>query len=182
MDDHTVRARIAEVEEALAAVEGLATAPRETALAAVGALVELYGEGWTRALARLERACPDAAAFLAEDELLGHLLMIHGLHPLAPETRVRRALREVKKSVDADLRVELLDIDQGVAHVRLSGNGTSGAALANLVEGVVQSAAPELERVDIELPSGAGTEQPPLVQIQLSRPGEARASAAEGRP
>ena len=182
MDDHTVRARVAEVEEALAAVEGLAAAPRETALAAVGALVELYGEGWSRALARLERAAPDAAAFLAEDELLGHLLMIHGLHPLAAETRVRRALREVKRSVGERLQVELLDIDHGVAHVRLRGDGTIGSALANLVEGVVQSAAPELDRVDIELPSGPAPDQPaPLVQIQRSRPGKTPAGAAEGR-
>ena len=180
MDDHTVRARVAEVEEALASVEGLAPAPRETALAAVAALVELYGEGWARALARLERACPDAAAFLAEDELLGHLLMIHGLHPLAAETRVRRALRAVRNSVDADgVELELLDIDEGVAHVRLGGNGVSGSKLPELVEGVVRSAAPELERIEIET-AGPAVAPPALVQIERSRPDEASAATLEG--
>jgi hypothetical protein len=185
VDDGTVRERVGEVEQAIASLEGLPPAPRETALAAFGALVELYGEAWARALDHLERTSPDALPGLAEDELVGHLLMIHGLHPSSVEKRVRQALDDLAATVDADgCRVELLGVDGATARLRLNGGGGVAApGLSSLVEGAVRSAAPELERVEIEL-AGAAAAEPPraLVQIQVSRPGrERKERAAEVR-
>ena len=180
MDDGTVRERVGEVEQAIASLEGLPPAPRETALAAFGALVELYGEAWARALEHLERTSPEALAGLAEDELVGHLLMIHGLHPLSVESRVRRAVGAVVSAVDGEgLEVELVDLDGRAARLRVNARGgVPAAGLVDLLEGAVRSAAPELERVEIESPAAGAPDRPPaLVQIQRSRPGKDRAEA-----
>ena len=183
MDDGTVRERVGEVEQAIAHLEGLPPAQRETALAAFAALVELYGEAWARALDHLERTSPDALAGLAADELVGHLLMIHGLHPLSVEKRVRQALEQVEAAVDANgLEVELLSVDGVAARLRLSGRGGPLAAgLSDLLESAVRSAAPELDHVEIESPRVASERPPALVQIQLSRRGKESVAAVEGK-
>ena len=157
MDERAVAERVARVEGALEALEGLPAGPRGTALEAVAALVELYGEGWARALEAVEAACPGASASLAGDELVGHLLMVHGLHPVAVEARVRGVLEEVEASVNADgLTLELLGVEDGVARLRFHGDGHAAPGLQGLVEGAVLQAAPELERVEVEVPPGFG--------------------------
>ena len=60
---------------------------RDIATELVQALLDLYGE----ALARMMEHVPDAEA-LADDELISHLLMLHGIHPVPLEARVRGAL------------------------------------------------------------------------------------------
>lgn len=167
------------MEEALEQLEGLPSAPRETAMDAVAALVELYGEGWARALACVDVQCPGGAEALAEDELVSHLLMIHGLHPTDIEGRVRGALEEVGSAVNADgLEVELLGIDGGVARLRFGGNGhTPITGLQDLVEQTVFQAAPELERVDVELPTPVGGKGEPAL-VQLRRPPRVEAEGA----
>lgn len=180
MDDRAVRDRVVRVERALEALEGLPAGPRRTALDAVGLLVELYGEGWARALARLEASRPGAASALAEDELVGHLLLIHGLHPDDVESRVREALETVERAVNADgLRIELVELGESVARLRFDGNGHEPAAgFRDLVQQTVLGAAPELELVEIEMPASAngGSAGPALVQLR--RP----ARQGEGEP
>src|SRR5918911_2322999 len=77
----------AEVRELVARVEGLLGDLDVRGTKAVQALVELYGE----ALARFV-----AGADPVEDELLSHLLLVHDLHPVDVETRVRRAIDDVR--------------------------------------------------------------------------------------
>ncbi len=77
------RGRVRRVERALEAIDGMPASQRERALEALQAVLELYGGCLERVLERLE--APDSTvrpADLARDELIGHLLMIHGLHPL----------------------------------------------------------------------------------------------------
>jgi Fe-S cluster biogenesis protein NfuA len=153
MDDAEVRRLVERVEGLL---EELAGAPKATE--AVQALVELYGE----ALARFLRGADPA-----EDELLSHLLLVHDLHPVDVETRVRRALDEVRPYLGSHGGdVELLAVEDGVARLRLSGtcNGcpSSTATLRNAIEEAVMRAAPDLERIDAE---GVAEPQPTIVQI-----------------
>jgi hypothetical protein len=82
MEDEQVTELVARVEVALGAVEALPTEARECALDALAELLALYGEGWRRALAVIAaRSGPNAVDRLVADELVGHLLMVHGLHP-----------------------------------------------------------------------------------------------------
>ena len=148
----------AEVRELVARVESLLGGLDERATEAVQALVELYGE----ALARFV-----AGADPTKDELLSHLLLVHDLHPVDVETRVRQALEDVRPYLGSHGGdVELVAVDEGVARVRLGGtcNGcpSSTVTLRNAIEEAIMRAAPELEGVEAE---GVTEPQPALVQI-----------------
>jgi Fe-S cluster biogenesis protein NfuA len=153
VEDTAVRERIGRVENLLEQIE---EDPR--AAAAVEAVVALYGE----ALARLL-----AGADPAEDELVSHLLLVHDLHPVDLETRVRQALEGVRPYLGSHGGdVELLGVEDGVARLRLAGtcNGcpSSTVTLRNAIEEALFKAAPDLERIDAE---GVAEPQPVLVQI-----------------
>ena len=153
MEDAEVRELVGRVEEKLVAIDG---DPKATE--AVQGLVELYGE----ALARFV-----AGADPTEDELLSHLLLVHDLHPVDIEMRVRRALDDVRPYLGSHGGdVELLAVEGGVARVRLEGtcNGcpSSTVTLRNAIEKAIMGAAPELERIEAE---GVAEPQPALVQI-----------------
>jgi Fe-S cluster biogenesis protein NfuA len=153
VEDTAVRERIGRVENLLEQIE---EDPR--AAAAVEAVVALYGE----ALARLL-----AGADPAEDELVSHLLLVHDLHPVDLETRVRQALEGVRPYLGSHGGdVELLGVEDGVARLRLAGtcNGcpSSTVTLRNAIEEALLKAAPDLERIDAE---GVAEPQPVLVQI-----------------
>jgi Fe-S cluster biogenesis protein NfuA len=146
-------------EEKVARVEALLDriAGEPAALEAVQALLDLYGD----ALARLV-----AGADPVEDELVSHLLLVHDLHPVDVETRVRHALENVRPFLDSHGGdVELLGVEDGVARVRLEGtcNGcpSSAVTLRNAIEEAVLRAAPDVERVDAD---GVAAE-PALLQI-----------------
>ena len=153
MEDAEVRELVARVEQLLEQVE-------ENSLASevVPTLVDLYGEALARML---------AGADPATDELLSHLLLVHDLHPVDVETRVRQALDDVRPYLGSHGGdVELLGVENGVARVRLEGtcNGcpSSTVTLRNAIEEAIMGAAPELERVEAE---GVAEPQPALVQI-----------------
>src|ERR671932_1205490 len=148
----------AEVRELVARVESLLEQLDERSTEVVQALVALYGE----ALARLL-----AGADPTQDELLSHLLLVHDLHPVDVETRVRQALDDVRPYLGSHGGdVELVAVEEGVARVRLGGtcNGcpSSSVTLRNAIEEAIMQAAPELEGVDAE---GVTEPQPALVQI-----------------
>jgi Fe-S cluster biogenesis protein NfuA len=153
MQDAEVRELVARVETVLERLDGDARATE-----AVHALVDLYGEALRRML---------AGASPTEDELLSHLLLVHDLHPVDVETRVRQALDDVRPYLGSHGGdVELLGIDDGVARLRLGGtcNGcpSSTVTLRSAIEEAVMRAAPELERIDAE---GVAEPQSALVQI-----------------
>src|ERR687894_1696842 len=97
----------------------------------------------------------------AEDELVTHLLLLHGLHPLDVETRVVQALEEVRPYLRSHGgNVELLEIEGGVARLRLEGScdgcPSSAVTLKLAIEEAVLKAAPDLERIEAE-----GVAEPP---------------------
>jgi Fe-S cluster biogenesis protein NfuA len=153
VDDREARELVARIESLLQAIDG-----DPKAVEAVQALVELYGEALSRLL---------AGASPTDDELLSHLLLVHDLHPVDVETRVRRALEDVRPYLDSHGGdVELLGVDDGVAHLRLEGtcNGcpSSAVTLRNAIEEAVMQAAPELERIEAD---GVAEPEPALLQI-----------------
>src|ERR687885_875163 len=153
----------AEVRELVARVESLLGDLDERATEAVRALVELYGEALRRIT---ERTQLDQ---FVEDELITHLLLVHDLHPVDVETRVRRALDDVRPYLGSHGGdVGLLGVEGGVARVRVEGtcNGcpSSTVTLRNAIEEAIMRAAPELERVEAE---GVAEPQPQPVLVQI---------------
>jgi len=75
------------------------SATRALAEELVSAIVQMYGAGLERILGSLLWAGEDGervAASLADDELVGTLLLIHDLHPVPLEQRVQDALDSVR--------------------------------------------------------------------------------------
>ena len=160
--------RVARIETLLGEIEALHD-PNARAKAAemVQVLLELYGEGLARVMDVVAEGEERERIFeaLAEDELVSHLLLLHGLHPLDVQTRVTQALEEVRpylRSHGGD--VELLGIEGGVVRVRLQGScdgcPSSAATLKLAIEEALQKAAPDLEGVEAE---GVAETTPTLV-------------------
>jgi Fe-S cluster biogenesis protein NfuA/nitrite reductase/ring-hydroxylating ferredoxin subunit len=168
MDDQAARERIARVEALLDQVESLPDAVgRQTAGELVSALVELYGEG----LARIMDRTNGAADGLLDDELVAHLLLLHDLHPVPVEDRVRGALAEVRPYLESHGGdVELVSIEEGVVRLRLEGScsgcPSSTMTLKLAIEDAIHKAAPDVEEIVAEgaVPEAA----PPLLQIQVA--------------
>jgi hypothetical protein len=130
------------VEVLLRSLEACAdAAAREAARELVRVLLNLH----TAALAKLlELAGPGAAERWAADPLVGGLLLLHGLHPVPAEERVRSVLERERarfRALGGD--VELLGATEEVVRLRLRGDPASGPALRSLAEGLLVEAAPD---------------------------------------
>lgn len=175
LDDRAARDRVARVEALLEEVDALRdAAARETATELVEALLDLYGEGLARIVTRVaERDDGELAAAFAGDELVSHLLLLHGLHPQPLGARVRAALDEVRPYLEQHGGdVELLGIVEGVAHLRLQGSchgcPSSTATLRSAIEEAIHRTAPDIDRIEAEGAVEAPAPAPGLLQIELS--------------
>jgi hypothetical protein len=111
----------ARAEAAIAAVED-----DPKAMEAVQALVEMYGAALAAIVARVD---PQA---LLDDELVEHLLLLHDLHPVPVEERVRGVLPE---------GIELVSIDGGVVRLR------AAAPCGRAVDEAIRAVAPDVEEI-----------------------------------
>lgn len=144
---------------------------RATTEELVQALLDMYGEGLARLLERIAASEVSGVALIetfADDDLLGSLLLLHGLHPTDIETRVVRALDGVRPYLKSHGgNVEFIGIADGVAHLRLEGSchgcPSSTLTLKQTIEEAIYKAAPDLDRLEVE-----GVADPPR---QLVRPG-----------
>ena len=164
---------IRRVETRLAELESLADpVARDVALETVQAVLELYGAGLERVMERVGR--PQATA-LATDALVEHLLLVHGLHPMSVEERVREALDAVRPYLGSHGGdVELVEVADGVARVRMQGScegcPASATTIKLAIEDAVLKAAPDVERVEAEADALAREGAPPLLQIEVVQP------------
>jgi Fe-S cluster biogenesis protein NfuA len=180
--DEDVRQRLGRIEVLLGQLEAGSGPTAEAAMAVVEALTEVYGTALARMVA-MASGYPGLAASFAGDELVGHLMILHGVHPRPAEERVARALDEIRpyiRSHGGD--VELAGIDGGVARVRLSGScdgcASSAATLEQAVTSVVLAAAPELTGVEkVAVPGGHAEE--PAARPHSARPHSAPLIPAE---
>jgi Fe-S cluster biogenesis protein NfuA len=150
------------MDERVARVEQLLERVDERGEELVQALLEMYGEGLRRILAKVD------PSVLVEDELLSQLLLLHDLHPVPVEHRVREALESVRPYLESHGGdVDVVAIDGDVVRLRLSGtcNGcpSSTMTLKLAIEDAIQRMAPEVERVEAE-----GVSAPALLQLEVS--------------
>ena len=142
-------------------------AARDTALALVRELLDLYGEGLARVVTRVaERDDGALAETLAGDELVANLLLLHGLHPVPLETRVRNGLDEVRPYLETHGgNVALLGIDEGVVRLQLQGScsgcPSSALTLKHAVEEAIHRVAPDVAEIVAE------DAPAPLIQLEV---------------
>jgi Fe-S cluster biogenesis protein NfuA/nitrite reductase/ring-hydroxylating ferredoxin subunit len=137
---------------------------RATAEELVQALLDMYGEGLVRILDLTVQSEASGQALIekfANDELLGALFMLHGLHPVDLETRVAQALVEVRPYLKSHGgNVELIKVEDGVAYLRLEGSchgcPSSTMTLKMAIEEAIYKAAPDLDDLKVE-----GVVEPP---------------------
>src|SRR4051812_20925898 len=98
-DAREFQARMQRLDELLQSVETF-TDPEAQAQtrAIVQAVLDLHGAGLERIFEHLTAPGESAAAMDAcvNDDIVGGLLLLHGLHPLSMEDRVRQALEQVR--------------------------------------------------------------------------------------
>jgi len=128
-------------------------------------LLAFYGDG----LARILRHVQDAGSTgeeilerLMHDHAVSGLLLIHGLHPVALETRLRRALEKVRPYMQSHGgNIELLGLEMDVARVKLQGTckscPSSSVTLELAVRRAVEEACPDLLGFEVV---GANRENP----------------------
>lgn len=137
----------------------------------VRVLVELYGQGLAHVM-ELAAQHPGVAEQLADDPLVESLLLVHDLHPVDVDTRVQRALDEVRPYLGSHAGgVEYLGIDgEGVVQLRLEGSchgcPSSTVTVRLSVEQAVREAAPETTGVRVE---GLVEEVPSAGLLQIGR-------------
>jgi hypothetical protein len=139
--------RIERVEDLIRQSETLPDpAARACVREVVQTLLDFHGAGLARILDHLAsdggtgRAAVEA---LSRDELVGSLLLLHGLHPLDVETRVRAALEKMRprlRTHGGD--VELLGVQEGVVRIRTDTD-------VRTIEAAVYEAAPDAVSVEV---------------------------------
>jgi len=96
---------------------------REMADEVIRLLMELYGAGLAKAMELLRAdGRADLGLRLADDRLVGSLLLLHGLHPLDAESRVRRALARVARGLDSHT-LALSGMEEGIARIQVEADG-----------------------------------------------------------
>jgi Fe-S cluster biogenesis protein NfuA/nitrite reductase/ring-hydroxylating ferredoxin subunit len=194
VDDHEAARQVAEVEELLGELETLPDLRvRDTATSLVQALLALYGEGLRRIMGELGERDGDGelASALGQDELVAHLLLLHGLHPVPVETRVQSALDGVRPYLDSHGGdVQLVAVEDGVVRLRLDGScsgcPSSAMTLKLAIEKAIHEAAPDVDDVVADGAAERLAPGPSLLQIEPRDSGWAMAGALPelrgGRP
>ncbi|MFF3500530.1 NifU family protein [Streptomyces sp. NPDC003247] len=159
-DDTHARRQVALAEERLSGLDAL---PDGLAAARAGQTVEtlvgLYGQCLGRITAHLA-GHPDLLDRLAADDLVGHLLLVHDLHPDPVETRVRQALAALPEPP------EILELTGTALRVRVTGGGCGAAGAEQAVCDAVAARAPEIDDVRVET---AGPAEPLIPVDSLFR-------------
>lgn len=118
-------------------------------------VTELYGAGLARVLPLVD---PDTIARLAGDDLVGSLLVLHGLHPDSLAVRAERAVAAVAPTLrKGGAEAALTSVDAGTGRVVVTvtgaagGCGSTGEALRSTVRDAVAGAVPDAESVEVRL-------------------------------
>ena len=126
------------------------TAAREM----VQALLELYGVGLAKICEHIFQSGLTGQSLLeqlAADGLVGSLLLLHGLHPLDRETRVRQVLDQLRPALHADgCQLELLSVDEHSVRLRLVRPSDPSPNIKHAIEEALTVAAPDINRIEIE--------------------------------
>ncbi len=152
------------IEELVRKLESAGDASlRATARELVQALMELHRAGLERALELVDEAGEPGAVLidrLGEDEIVKHLLVLHGLHPLDLPARVHQAIEATRPSLQSKgghidevvvgetgtVKVTLR-VEGGSAH----GCGSPVPALKTIVENAIYETAPDVVSLVVDV-------------------------------
>jgi hypothetical protein len=157
----------AETIERLLADAELLPDPQARALARAlaAAMVELLGSGMARVI---DLGGAELARRMADDELVGSLLVLAGMHPDPAAARAARALGAASSELGSiGAVVDGVDATSDGVRVRLSaalGAAPDAARVRAMVEAIVVGRAPDCETVHVEL-AGAAVREAGFVPV-----------------
>ena len=176
-DNREFQQRLHKIEGLVNAIESAADPNvRASAVELMRSLMDLHGAGIERMMEIIFEAGTvngERAGIIdrfAADDLVASLLLLHGLHPLAVETRVVQALDKVRPYLRSHGgNVELLGISEGVVSLKLQGscNGCASSAmtLKLAIEEAIYEAAPDVIALQVE---GVVAQRLPTELVQLN--------------
>lgn len=139
------------VEECIQKIESCTdTVARENSRELVQVLLDFHGKALERIVSAISSsACPTLLDELqSRDELVGQMLLLHGLHPQDTRTRVLGALEKVRPQLKSHGgNVELVGIEENRVKLHFQGScsgcPSSAMTLKNTIEEAILEAAPE---------------------------------------
>lgn len=168
---------LARIEELIQGIETIADEKGRTqARELMEALLAMQGRGLERMMEIIYESGPSGQAMideLGDDELVSSLLLVHGLHPLDLESRVRHALEKVgPRLAEHGGSVDLLGVSRdGAVRLRLAGNchgcPSSILTLKFSIEEAIYAAAPDVTSLEVE-----GTSPPESATVQSANGAE----------
>jgi Fe-S cluster biogenesis protein NfuA len=152
--------RLGRVEELVAALEGQPNpAVREQTRELIQTLLDLHANGIERILTAVHNSGAPGAAVIDElgrDQLVSGVLLLHGLHPLDLETRVRNAIETVSPRLGLHGgSVELVSVTaDGAVRLKLEGNcngcPSSRITFHSTIEEELYNAAPDITSLEVD--------------------------------
>ena len=128
-------------------------AAQQSARDLLEAILDLHGLALARIMAAVA-AATDGKGLLTQfgqDEQIKAVLLLHGLHPEDPETRLRRALALLRPRLDeAGVAVRLGRVTVKAASVQISGGPAGAERLRQEIEEAIVNAAPDLDEIAID--------------------------------
>ena len=151
--------RIQKIDGLVARIRGGADPElRDAALDLVQTVMEFHSAGIDRMMEIASESGETGWRIIEDfgrDELVANMLLLHGLHPVDLQTRVREALQKVLPYlISHGGNVELVEVADGVVRLRLIGscNGcpSSSLTLKTAIEKAIFEAAPDVTFVECE--------------------------------
>jgi Fe-S cluster biogenesis protein NfuA/nitrite reductase/ring-hydroxylating ferredoxin subunit len=157
--DDDINVRGERIQKLLERIEALPyPGAKELMRECMEAVLAFYGHGLSRILQVIGGAGPNGQkvyqAFIHDDVIKG-LLLIHDLHPLDLETRLRGALDKVRPYLKSHGgNVELISLANDVAKLRLQGTckscASSSVTLELAIRYAIEQACPDLVQFEVE--------------------------------
>jgi Fe-S cluster biogenesis protein NfuA/nitrite reductase/ring-hydroxylating ferredoxin subunit len=164
------------IQELIARIESLPDpSARRLLHECLQSLLGLYGDGLARVLQLVDNEGRDgekAREALLQDKLVRGLLLVHGLHPDSLETRLHAALDKVRPYLKSHGgNVELLDLDDDIAQLRLEGTckscPSSSVTLELAVRNALEESCPDLAGFEVE---GVAPSDSPKMHLPAGAP------------
>lgn len=168
------------VENLLDEFETGPVAIRERAVAMLTAVTDLHEAGLAQLVGAVDerlRPPPEFLAAIGRDDLVATLLLIHGLHPVSLEDRLRATLAELQRLSGPVASIELVSFDSDAVRLHIDGASPGDAYRFRLnVERTLSERLPDLATVHID----GGAEPVPPTSVFI--PIESLTVRRSGRP
>jgi len=175
--------RLGSIEELLRKIDATADPSlRATVQELVELVMNLHGAALERALELIISTGDSGDALierLGSDELVGNTLVLHGIHPLTLEARVRQAFDKVCSRLHLkNGELELLGFEAGTVRLKLhaKSQGCGSTSLKQSVEEAMYQAAPDLSAVLVE----GAEEKQSFVPLEMLQGASLAANGSKG--